>query len=1031
MNLPTLSIHRPVLAIVMSLVIIIFGFIGFRTLGVREFPAIDPPVITVNTNYKGANAEVIESQITEPLEKAINGIQGIRSISSTSALGNSSINVEFNLNTDLETAANDVRDKVSQTIRLLPQDIDGIPTVTKSDANSDAILSMTVSSETRNILDLDDYAENVLAERLQTIPGVSSIQIWGQKKYAMRLWLDPTKLAAYGLTLLDVENALQAQNIDLPGGKIEGYHTELNVNTHGQLVTPNDFNNMILKTSGTQTVKLSDVGYAVLGAEQEETNLKYNGVPMIGVALVPLPGANYIDISNEFYKRFDQLKKEVPGDIQLGIAMDNTQFIRKSVNEVGETVGIAAFLVILIIFLFFREWIIAIRPLIDLPVSLIGAFFIMYIMNYSINILTLLAIVLATGLVVDDGIVVTENIFKRIERGMKPVQAAIEGSNEIMFVVLATSLTLVVVFMPVIFLQGFVGKLFQEFGVVLAGSVLISAFVSLSLTPMLNAYLVRKNYKHSWFYRKTEPFFESLNSNYERLLQNFLDKRWLALIIIVAAIVISFAFFKYLPSELAPLDDRSLIRMQVTTAEGSSYEYTTNFMDQLTQYLLDSIPERRGLLTVTAPSFTGTGAVNSGFGRLVLAPPTERKRSQFQIANSLTANFAKLNNARVFAFQQQTIQVGFKSGLPVQYVIQAPNFEKLKEAVPKFMKLAAADPVFGGQTDVNLKFNKPELDISIDRARAASLGVNVSDIAQTLQLAYSSLLFGYFEMNNNQYQVIGQVERENRDQPLDLKSLYVRNNKGQLIQLDNVIQTKEQSSPPAIYHYDRYVSATISAGIAPGKTMGDALNEMDKISSEVLDKSFSTALTGSSRDYAESSSNLGFTFVLALILVFLVLAAQFESFVDPFIIMFTVPLAIAGALFTLWFFNQTLNIFSEIGMIMLIGLVTKNGILIVEFANQLQRRGMTKMNAIRQAAVMRLRPILMTTIATIFGALPIALALGSGALSRRGMGIAVMGGLLIALVFTLFVIPAMYSYLSRKKKVDETKTVEQEEIIEV
>ena len=547
---------------------------------------------------------------------------------------------------------------------------------------------MTVSSDTRNILDLSDYAENVIAQQMQTIPGVSSIQIWGQKRYAMRLWLDPNKLAAYGLTLLDVENALQAQNVDLPGGKIEGYHTELNVNTHGQLLTSDDFNNMILKTSGTQTVKMSDVGYAILGAEQEETNLKYNGVPMIGIALIPQPGANYIDISNEFYKRKAQLEKDVPKDIQLGIALDNTQFIRNSVKEVGETIAIAAVLVILIIFLFFREWIIAIRPLIDLPVSLIGAFFIMYVMNYSINILTLLAIVLATGLVVDDGIVVTENIFKRIEKGVKPVQAALEGSNEILFVVLATSLTLIVVFMPVIFLQGFVGKLFQEFGVVLAGAVLISAFVSLSLTPMLNAYLVRKNYKHSWFYNKTEPFFESLNSNYERLLNSFLKRRWLAFVIIAGAVVISVGFFKFLPSELAPLDDRSFIRVSATAPEGSSYEYMTSFMDQLTKYVIDSVPERRGLLTVTAPSFTGTGAVNTGFARLVLVPPSQRKRSQFQIADNLSANFSKLNNARVFAFQQQTIQVGFRAGLPVQFVIQAPNFDKLKEAVPKFMAAA-------------------------------------------------------------------------------------------------------------------------------------------------------------------------------------------------------------------------------------------------------------------------------------------------------------------------------------------------------
>ncbi|MEO5674927.1 MAG: efflux RND transporter permease subunit [Chitinophagales bacterium] len=1030
MSLPTLSIHRPVLAIVMSLVIIIFGFIGYKTLGVREFPAIDPPVITVSTNYKGANAQVIESQITEPLEKAINSVQGIRSISSTSALGNSQINVEFTLGADLETAANDVRDKVSQSVRLLPQDIDGLPAVTKADANSDAILTLTVQSETRNILELSDYAENVIAERLQTIPGVSSVQIWGQKRYAMRLWLDPARLAAYKLTLLDVQNALHAQNVDLPGGKIEGARTELNVNTHGQLLSPDDFNNIILKTDGIQVVKLSDVGNAELGAENEQTILKLSGIPMLGLALVPQPGANYIDISNEFYKRFDQIKKELPSDLKVDVAMDNTIFIRNSVKEVAETIAIALALVILIIFLFFREWIIAFRPLIDIPVSLIGAFFIMYIMGYTINVLTLLAIVLATGLVVDDGIVVTENIFKRIEKGMKPVPAAIEGSNEILFAVLSTSLTLVVVFMPVIFLEGFVGKLFKEFGVVLAGAVVISAFVSLSLTPMLNAYLVRKNQRHSWFYRKTEPFFESLNIHYEIILKNFLRNRWLALVIIIVSMVASAGFFKMLPSELAPTDDRSLLRFAVTAPEGSSYEYTDQFMDQLAAFYMDSVPENRVVLTVTAPTFVGTGSVNTGFGRIGLTDPGERTRTQDQVVNNLNASLGKLNNARVFVFQQQTIQVGRSFGLPLQYVIQAPTFDMLKEAVPKFVQQAQSNPAFQG-VDVNLKFNKPELDITIDRDRAASLGVAVSDVAQSLQLAYSSLLFGYFQMSGNQYQVIGQVPRQNRDQPVDLKSLYVRSSKGQLIQLDNVVEVEEQSNPPAIYHYNRYVAATISAGLAPGKTIGDGIDEMNKISEKVLDKSFTTSLTGPARDYAESSSNLAFTFLLALILVYLVLAAQFESFVDPLIIMFTVPLAIAGALLSLWYFNQTLNIFSEIGMIMLIGLVTKNGILIVEFANTLRKKGLTKMNAIRQASVMRMRPILMTSMATVFGALPIAAALGSGAKSRMGMGIVVMGGLLIALVFTLFVIPAMYSYLSREKKLkEEAEVVKKNEVVE-
>src|SRR6186713_470808 len=541
MNISSISINRPVLAIVMNLVIILFGGIGYTFLGVREYPSIDPPVITVRTNYTGANADVIESQITEPLEKAINGIAGVRTISSASNLGSSSITVEFNLDADLEAAANDVRDKVSQAVRQLPQDIDGLPIVTKSDANSDAIISLTLQSESRNQLEISDYAENVIAERLQTIPGVSTIQIWGQKKYAMRLWLDPARLAAFRLTPLDVKNALDRESVELPSGKIEGNQTELIVKTVGRLVTEDDFNNLILTNTGDRTVRLSDIGFAVLGPEVEETNLKNNGVPMIGCGVVPQPGANYIDIADEFYKRVDQIKKELPKDYTLNFALDNTKFVRRSLAEVKETLLIAIILVILIIYLFFRDWIIAIRPLIDIPVSLIGAFFIMYLMGFSINVLTLLAIVLATGLVVDDGIVVTENIYKKVEGGMNKWKAAKEGSKEIYFAVIATSITLAVVFLPIIFLEGFVGKLFREFGIVLAGAVLISAFVSLSLTPVLNIYMAKKNpHQHSWFYRKTEPFFTGLENLYRASLQGFMRLRWLAFVIIVGCLGIIF-----------------------------------------------------------------------------------------------------------------------------------------------------------------------------------------------------------------------------------------------------------------------------------------------------------------------------------------------------------------------------------------------------------------------------------------------------------------------------------------------------------
>ncbi len=1023
MNLPSISINRPVLAIVMSLLIVLFGMIGFNFLGVREYPSIDPPVITVRTGYAGANADVVESQITEPLEKAINGIAGIRTISSASNQGNSVITVEFNLEIDLEAAANDVRDKVSQAVRSLPQDIDGMPTVTKSDANSDAIISMTVQSDTRNVLELSDFAENEIGERLQTIPGVSNIQIWGQKRYAMRIWLDPSKLAAYQLTPLDIRNALEKENVDLPGGKIAGNTTELTVKTVGRLTSEEEFNNLIVRNEDDRIIRLKDVGYATLGPENEETILKNNGVPMVACALVPQPGANYIDIADEFYKRLEQIKKDVPSDIKLNITLDNTKFVKKSILEVEETLLIAVLLVVLIIYLFFRDWLIAFRPLIDIPVSLIGVFFIMYLLGFSVNVLTLLAIVLATGLVVDDGIVVTENIFKKVEKGMSPVEAAHKGSAEIFFVVISTSITLAAVFLPVIFMQGFVGRLFREFGIVLSSAVLISAFVSLTLTPMLNARLIRKGQGHSRFYLLTEPFFRRLDERYRNALTGFMHYRRVSWLILTGVMGMIFFFGSLLQSEVAPLEDRNWFRLLVTAPEGASFEYTDRHMNAISQMVIDSVPERRICLTVTAPGFAGSGAVNTGFGRIVLTDSEERTRSQQEIVDQVGAFTRKMPTARTFAVQEQTISAGGgpRGSLPVQFVLQTADFDKLKAVLPKFMKEINSNPVFQG-SDVNLKFNKPELEISIDREKARTLGLTVRDVAQTLQLAYSGQRFGYFQRQGKQYQVIGQFDRGNRDEPTDLRQIYLRNDKGQLIALDNVVRLEERSSPPQLYHYNRFKSATLSAGLAPGYTIGDGVIAMEEIADKLLDDSFSTALTGSSRDYAESSSNALYAFLLALVIIYLILAAQFESFTDPVIILLTVPLALGGAVFSLWYFNQTLNIFSQIGMIMLIGLVTKNGIMIVEFANQLREEGKSKIDAILEASAMRLRPILMTSIATILGALPIALALGAGAKSRIPMGVVIVGGLLFALILTLFVIPAFYAMLSRNKASEHSTT---------
>lgn len=1002
------------LAFVMNIILVLFGVIGFNSLGVRDYPAIDPPIISVSASYPGANADIIESQITEPLEKAVNGIAGIRNITSSSSVGRCNINVEFELSVDLEAAANDVRDKVSQAVRSLPDDLPSPPVVSKADANSGPIISMTVQSNTRNNLQLTEYATNVLVERLQTIPGVSGIQIWGEKRYSMRIWLDPAKLSAYNLTALEVQQALNRENVELPSGKISGNSTELTVRTFGKLYSEDDFNNVVIRSSPEGDIRLRDIGQAILGPENEESILREGNIPMVGLAMVPLPGANYVSISEEFYKRLDQIKREVPEDISLNIAMDQTVFIKRSITEVEETLIISFLLVVLIIYLFFRDAIIAFRPLIDIPVSLITTFFIMYLCDFSINVLTMLGIVLATGLVVDDGIVVTENIYKKLEGGMNKYQAALEGSKEIFFAVISTSITLAVVFLPILFLQGFTGRLFTEFGVVVAGAVLVSCFVSLTLTPVLSVKLTRSKHKHSWFYNITEPFFAAMEVGYSRWLERFVRVRRVAIIIIIACIASAYYIGTHIQSELAPMEDRNQFRISLTAPEGTAYDYMDTYVKEVVDFIMDSVPEYRTALSVTAPGFTGSGSVNTGFVRVTLVDPQLRDHSQQEIVDRVNRNLRNYPQGRAFTLQEQTISVDRRGGLPVQFVIQNNNFDKLKQILPKFLEKANQHPTL--QTvDVDLKFNKPELKVQINRLKATQLGVSVQDISQTLQLAYSNLRFGYFTKDGKQYQVIGQVSRVNRDEPTDLKSLYIRTRSGQLVSIDNLVTIEESTTPPTLYHFNRFKSATVSAGLAPGKTIGDGIKAMEEIRQELLDDTFTTALTGTSRDFAESSGNTAFAFVLALVLIYLILAAQFESFVDPLTIITTVPLAICGALISLYIFGHTLNIFSQIGMIMLIGLVTKNGILIVEFANQKREEGMDRVQAVLEASRMRLRPILMTSLAMALGSLPLALSLGAASTSRQPLGVVIVGGILFSLVLTLFVIPAVYTYLSRKR----------------
>lgn len=1014
MTISDIALKRPVGSIVLSLMIILLGAVGYNFLGVRLYPAIDPPIITVQTSYTGANAEIIESQITEPLETSINGIEGVKSITSQSALGASTITVEFELGSDLEKAANDVRDKTSQGMRRLPQDIDSPPTVTKADANSDPIIMLAVQSTTMNALQMSDYAENVLMEKLQTIPGISSVAIYGQQKPAMRLWLNPTKMSAYGLTASDVNDALVKENVEMPGGKIRGNTTELTVKIRGRLVTEEDFNSLIVRQTENRVVRLRDIGEATLGPQNEESGSTINGTTGVMLALTPLPGANDILIANEFYKRLDQIKMNLPKGLELNIARDKSIFVRQSVTDVVETLLIAIFLVVMIIFLFFRNWIIALRPLIDIPVSLIGTFFIMYVFGFSVNVLTLLGIVLATGLVVDDGIVVTENIFKRIELGMDKWKAAFEGTREIFFAVISTSLTLAIVFVPVIFLQGFTGRLFREFGIVVASAVLISALVSLTLTPVLNVLLGGSASHHSKFYLASESFFVSVEKKYRRFLTFFILNKWISFSILGLCVLMIFAFSKVLKTELAPLEDHSYVRTQLTAPEGTEYATTKKLLDQIVNINMDSIPQSKYVLARYGGG-NSSSSVNTGFVINFLTEPTERKVTQQKIYDKLSKIYGRNPDARVIASQEPTISTSSSRGLPVQFVLQNIDFDKLHDKLPGFLEEAQNSQVFSN-VDVDLKFNKPELNITVDRLKANSLGISERDVSSALGLAFSGSRYGYFLQNNKQYYIIGQVARTDRNVPADISSLYVRTNTGNMIQLDNIVEIKENSNPPILYHFNRYKSATVSANLSEGKTLGEGIAEMQRIADKLLDSSFTTALSGPSRDFAESNSNILFALVLALLLIYLILAAQFESFRDPFIIMFTVPMAIAGAMLSLWVFNQTLNIFSEIGMILLIGIVTKNGILIVEFANQKRKLGMNKRVAAFESAAARFRPILMTSLATMFGALPIAFALGAGASSRVSLGIVVVGGLLFSLILTLFVIPVSYIALSSNTK---------------
>ncbi len=1013
MNISELSIRRPVLATVMTVIILLFGIIGYFYLGVREYPSVDNPIISVQCSYAGANADVIENQITEPLEQNINGIPGIRSLTSVSQQGSCRITVEFDLSVDLETAANDVRDKVSRAQRYLPRDCDP-PTVSKADADASPILMVALQSEKRPLLELSEIADLTVKEQLQTIPEVSSVSIWGEKKYSMRLWLDPIKMAGYGITPMDVKNAVDNENVELPSGSIEGNTVELEIRTMGLMNTAKMFDDLIIKHDGNQVIRFSDIGRAELSAADLKSYMKMNGVPMVGVVVIPQPGANHINIADAVYERMEKMKKDLPDDVHYSYGFDNTKFIRASISEVEKTVYEAFVLVIIIIFLFLRDWRVTLIPCIVIPVSLIGAFFVMYMMGFSINVLTMLAVVLAVGLVVDDAIVMTENIYIRIEQGMPPLEAGIEGAKEIFFAVVSTTITLVAVFFPIVFMEGTTGRLFREFSMVISGSIIISAFAALTFTPMLATKLLKQQKKKNAFYRMTEPFFEGMNRAYSRSLAFVLRHRVWVIPLMVVMIGLIVLLWNKIPSEMAPLEDRSKITIATRGADGVTYEYLRDYTEDINSVIDSIVPDAQA---VVARVSDGSGNID-----IMLKDMADRDYTQMEVAEKLSRAVQTKTMARSFVRQQSSFG-GRRSSMPIQYVLQSTNIEKLEKVLPEFMERVYENPVFQ-MADVDLKFSKPEARVHIDRDKANVMNVNTRDLAETLQYGLSGQRMGYFYMNGKQYEILGEINRQQRNKPADLKSIYLRSSDGDMIQMDNLIELEYTTAPSKLYRYNRFVSATISAGLADGKTIGQGLDEMDKIAADVLDDTFRTSLSGDSKDFRESSSSLMFAFILALVLIYLILAAQFESFKDPMVIMLTVPLAITGALVFMYFGDITMNIFSQIGIIMLIGLVAKNGILIVEFANQKQHAGMDKMQAVSEAALQRLRPILMTSAATILGLVPLAFAKGEGCNQRIAMGVAVVGGMLVSTFLTMYVVPAVYSYIStnqiaRKEDSDE------------
>ena len=1012
MSVSQLSVRRPVLMTVMALVILLLGFFGLTSLGIREYPNVDYPLIQVRTSYPGANAAVVEAEVTEILEASINSASGIKALTSTSRDGFSNISIEFETGMDLEAAANEIRDRVSRVRRRLPDDVDE-PTVYKSDSDNDPILMVSLVSDKLDPMEVSEIANNHVKERLQTINGVSEVAIWGEKRPVVRLWIDPIRMQALGVSGAQMAAALKQGNLELPSGSIEGSETTLSIRTLGRILDPKSFGNIAVKTAADgNVIRISDVADIHYEPKDTRTGFRRNGKNSITLALMAQPGSNHVEIANEFYKRVEDIRREIPEGVEMLYGRDTSINIRASIKEVVETIFIAFVLVIAIIFAFLREGRTTFIPMVVVPVSVIGSFFVLYLCGFSINVLTLLAMVLAIGLVVDDAIVIVENIYHKIENGMTPKQAAIAGTNEIFFAVIATSIVLMTVFVPVLALGGTTGLLFREFVAVMIGTVFLSTLCALTLSPMLCSKFLKRQ-KKGFFFKVTEPFFDWFNMLYSRALGGFLRWRLLLFPIVAALLFAAYSCFNNMSSEMAPTEDANAVMVNMSMPEGVNLSRTKRMADEFADEVIS-------ILDSNEYTEFQAGAWNAGNSRmrLFLNDNKKARRPQSEIARAIQVLGNEYPDLRVMVFEPQSISTQ-RGGLPVQFVLQAPNIEVLRDLVPKFEEAASKSPVFS-VVNSNLRFTKPELHIEILRDKANEEGVSVNDIAQAVQLAISDQTYGDYYKDGRQYDIIGAVGYQYRNTPENLSMLTVKNGKGELVSLDNFITYTENSASPSLPRYNRFSAATIQAGLVPGKTIGDGVEEMRRIAKTLLKDypSVSTTLSGSSKEFEESSSGLYVVFLLALALVFLVLAGQFESFRAPFVIFFTVPLALSGALVSLYVTGQTLNIFSEIALILLIALVTKNGILIVEFANQIaESTGCSKLEAARQAAERRFRPILMTSLSTVLGAVPLIM---TGTPSRIAMGVAIAGGLTFATFMTLFIVPAAYSFFAGK--VESTRT---------